>query len=516
MSRKILSVFCFALGGLFAGFGAQAQQTAHEAGDYYLRLSGSNTIGSALAPALVKAWLTQQGAENISVVQRSEPGGGLKDEYEVRARRGDTPIVIEIKFHGSKTGFEDLAAGATDVAMASRRVQPAEAEAFGGIRVLTSEASEHVIGLDGVAVIVPRANDAFFLSTKVLEDIFCGRVRNWSHLGGSNLPITLYARDDKSGTFDTFKALVLKSCPLSREARRYEDSGKLENDVSLDAGGIGFVALPYVRNTRAVPISDGDAEPLEPTRFTIKKEDYALSRRLYLYAPAMSANHHAREFINFALSDAGQEIVRMNEFVDLIISPLNRGIAGGADSKDCRLSSRWTGDPLQYCKLKKQDLLTVVYFDVGSTELDNRAKRDMRRSFAAIDAKPDGMVVFAGFADANGNYDANCALSLRRADSIAKEFRRLGINNARSVGFCPEQPVRDNGSEDGRQKNRRVEVYLAEAGFNPGTSLPPAGRKPSRPVPPAIPAAKNGGSCDYFRKFTIGCDGDGKWEALRR
>lgn len=532
--RKMLAALFVIGGSLLFWCEASAQQTGWQqernTGDrYYLRLSGSNTIGSALAPSLVKSWLMQQGAKEINVVQRAEPDGSLKDEWEVRASRGGTPIVVEIKFHGSRTGFLDLAAGTTDVAMASRRVLPAEADTLGGLRAITSVASEHVIGLDGVSIIVPRTNNVLFLSTQVLEDIFCGRTRNWSALGGANLPITLYARDDKSGTYDTFKALVLKTCPLDRGAHRYEDSTQLEFDVSQDAGGIGFVAFPYVKNTHAVPISDGDAEPLEPTRFTIKKEDYALSRRLYLYVPGIPANPHALEFIKFALSDAGQEIVRTNDFVDLIIPPhLDSSHTDQRGSKDCRLSPQWTGDPLQYCKLKKQNLLTVVYFDTGSSDLDNRAKRDMRRSFVAIDANPNSTVVLAGFADSRGDYAANCTLSLRRADSIGKEFRRLGIDASRSVGFCQEQPVRSNASEEGLEKNRRVEVYLSDPGFDPGPQLPQMGRLARKGQQPAAPAGKRkqgktvreagasvsippvqrskpGEACNYFKQYTVQC-----------
>lgn len=47
------------------------------------------------------------------------------------------------------------------------------------------------------------------LSVKQIAAVFSGDIQNWSVLGGPDRPISIYARDDKSGTWDTFKNLVL-------------------------------------------------------------------------------------------------------------------------------------------------------------------------------------------------------------------------------------------------------------------------------------------------------------------
>ena len=60
---------------------------------------------------------------------------------------------------------------------------------------------------------------------------------------------------------------------------------------------------------KALAISEGaDTAPIYPTRFTISTEDYALSRRLYLYTPT-SASQSAKDFAQFAISDQGQALV---------------------------------------------------------------------------------------------------------------------------------------------------------------------------------------------------------------
>ena len=130
--------------------------------------------------------------------------------------------------------------------------------------------------------------------------------------------------------------------------------------------------MPYVKSTRALAVSDGQAAALEPTVFTVKTESYALSRRLYLYTAAQPKNSAVREFVDFALSDVGQQVVKQAQFVDLDIRPqMVRGpaatvVASGAI--DCHLSERWSGDREDYCKLRtsaSEQLLTAFRFFPG-------------------------------------------------------------------------------------------------------------------------------------------------------
>jgi phosphate transport system substrate-binding protein len=71
-----------------------------------------------------------------------------------------------------------------------------------------------------------------------------------------------------------------------------------------------------------------------------------------------------------------------------------------------------------------------------------------------------GGIVLCGFADSVGAREVNQALSLHRANVVAGEFRRRGVEPATVTGFGAANPVASNDNEDGRQKNRRVEVWL--------------------------------------------------------
>ena len=176
--------------------------------------------------------------------------------------------------------------------MASRRVKPKEISL---LRTKTGDLSkvgnEHIIALDGLAVIVNQNNPLKAITTKTLAAIYSGEINNWSQIGGERAPITLYSRDGNSGTWDTFKSLVLKKhgTELSRTALRFESSSELSRKVSQDEHAIGFIGLNYIGYNKALAISEGEGtKAIYPTRFTIATEDYALARRLYFYTPTNS------------------------------------------------------------------------------------------------------------------------------------------------------------------------------------------------------------------------------------
>lgn len=63
--------------------------------------------------------------------------------------------------------------------MASRKIKPDEIATLAALGDMTSPASEHVLGLDGIAIIVNQANPATSLTKDQLARIFSGEVTNW-------------------------------------------------------------------------------------------------------------------------------------------------------------------------------------------------------------------------------------------------------------------------------------------------------------------------------------------------
>ena len=306
------------LGGLFwLKLGSPGARSKFSPDDIILRLSGSNTIGESLAPALAEEFLKQQGARDVKTI-----AGDRDDEVFVRGiLPGDrTPKAIQIHAHGSVTAFQDLASGQADIGMASRKIKSEEAAQLASLGDMASGECEHIVGLDGIAVVVSRANQVRTLSKEQVAQIFEGTIGNWLQVGGTDGAIHLYARDDKSGTYDTFRSLVLGDSPLAASAKRVEDSRKLSASIAQDPNGIGFIGLAYVQEARALAVFENGATALLPTPFTVATEDYPLSRRLFLYTAAQPRKDLTRRFVDFALSSIGQNIVAEAGFVGQNVS----------------------------------------------------------------------------------------------------------------------------------------------------------------------------------------------------
>jgi phosphate transport system substrate-binding protein len=417
-----------------------------------LRLQGSNTIGATLAPRLAEAYLNLLGDRNVIVEH-----GAQSTDTKVYASNGGHRDVITISAHGSSTAFEGLRREAADIGMASRRIKADEVQllsSYGdmtaGYSGMTGPASEHVLGLDGIAVVVNRANKVSELSKNTVAAIFAGIIKNWSQLGGEPGEITVYARDNKSGTYDTFDALVLAGGKLTPTAKRFEDSAELTAAVAADPNGIGFIGLPFIGPTKALAISDAGAAPLLPTRFTVATEDYPVARRLYLYTPQPSPNRNVGRFIEFALSREGQAIVEQAGFVALTIKSEKIAVPQGASA--------------QYQKLTKGALRlsSSFRFAAGSATLDNRALKEFDRVvdfMATVDLPPDHLMLF-GFSDNQDQPEVSLALSKQRVQAVADLLARHGLPVGTSMAVGAELPVADNSTAEGREKNRRVEVFV--------------------------------------------------------
>jgi phosphate transport system substrate-binding protein len=413
-----------------------------------LRIQGSNTVGAQLAPELIRDWLAIKGYDTFDV-RRGEESTTLQ-----ASRNNGDSIEVNIEARGSSTGFKGLQQGFADLGMASRRIKQKEIDALGSLGDMTSLESEHVVALDGIAVIVHADNPVSGLEKSQIRDIFAGRITNWKQLGGQPGAIHVYARDDQSGTYEVFKTLVLgKQTGLTRKAKRFADNAKLSREISADPQGIGFVGLPYILDSKALAISDGEAPAIAPSRFSIATEDYALARRLYMYTPqADSANPLALEFINYVHSNAAQKIVDHVGFI-------TQRVFLGTEPPSAQYP-----DEMRQLAAGARRLSVNMRFAERTVYLDNKAKRDADRvyDFLKQSGKMKSGLMLFGFAEnkPDGLRSISFNRSVRRADQVAKYLIKKGVKVVTSRGYGGKAPVASNETAYGQEKNRRVELWV--------------------------------------------------------
>ncbi len=103
-----------------------------------------------------------------------------------------------------------------------------------------------------------------------------------------------------------------------------------------------------------------------------------------------------------------------------------------------------------------------ILFAVGKSELQSAARTNLDNLATILNKYPDTAVLIEGHTDATGSDESNLTLSRNRAQSVANYLQSLQVMPTRFtiMGYGESQPVADNGTEAGRQANRRVELAI--------------------------------------------------------
>ncbi|USA47899.1 OmpA family protein [Acinetobacter sp. C26M] len=106
--------------------------------------------------------------------------------------------------------------------------------------------------------------------------------------------------------------------------------------------------------------------------------------------------------------------------------------------------------------------LQIINFSTGSNQIPDENKAILDKAAALMKNIKDAKLTVAGFTDSTGNADSNKALSQKRAQAVVDYLVSQGVDAAQltAVGHGADNPVADNGTEEGRFKNRRIEFSI--------------------------------------------------------
>src|ERR1041384_1333178 len=216
---------------------------------------------------------------------------------------------IQVTGGGSGTGFAALQNQGTDICDASRPIKASETEAC--IKAFGKRPREYKVALDGLSVYVNNDNPIGELSLDQLAEIFTGKAKSWKQFGGNDTPITIYSRENSSGTYEFFKEHVLKGKDFAATAQTMQGTALLLQAVAKDKNGIGYGGAAYGHGAKALKIKkDSSSTAFEPTEKTIIAGEYPIWRFLYNYVnPALDKGEIAA-YLNWIRSEEGQKIVK--------------------------------------------------------------------------------------------------------------------------------------------------------------------------------------------------------------
>jgi len=244
----------------------------------------------------------KQGAETISgtvQIAGSTSVQPLSEELATKFMDKNPNVKINVAGGGSGAGIKSAQDGTADIGAVSRELKTNE-----------KTLNEILIAKDGIAVVVNNKTPLEELTMDKVKKVFSGEISNWKELGGLDAPITVIIREDGSGTRGAFEEIVLgKHSEFTDEAIIQNSTGALRTAVAGNPDAIGFISLGALNDdVRALKI-DG----VEISKESILNGSYKLARP-FLYLTKGNPEGAVKRFIDFVLSDEGQEIVGM-EFI---------------------------------------------------------------------------------------------------------------------------------------------------------------------------------------------------------
>ena len=218
-------------------------------------------------------------------------------------------IKIQVSGGGSGIGFAALQSQTTDLCDASRKAKPAEIanclKAFG------ARPTEYKVALDSLSVYVNPENPLKELTVAQVGDIFTGKIKNWKEVGGPDAPITVYSRENSSGTYEFFKEHILKGKDFVASAQTMPGTAAIVQAVVKDKNSIGYGGAAYGGSSKLLSIKKTDTSPaIAPTEENVISGTYPIWRHLYVYVnPALDKGDVAA-YLNWIRSDDGQKYVK--------------------------------------------------------------------------------------------------------------------------------------------------------------------------------------------------------------
>jgi phosphate transport system substrate-binding protein len=409
-------------------------------------------------PSAAAATAAPTGAGNTIQVKGSDTIGGKLGQELARAFMERHPgVTIKWEALGSGTAFVGLLDGSADLGASSRAVKESEiAEA----RQRGVELREFVIGYDGIAVIVGPDNPSTELTVAQLSDLFTGKIRNWSEVGGPDLAVHVLTRPSYSGTSSFFRDKVLRrgndkgSEDYVAGAEVVEENGALVKRVAAERGAVSYVGIGWVTpEVKALGVALRAGQPaVHASVETVRTGTYPIYRPLLMYSRG-EPHGAARELLAFILSGEGRAMVARNDFVqpDVATTLAPEGAATAAAP-----APAGTGPAAPR-------MVRVVF--PRATTLTASARAALDGLAGDVKASAGAHLLVVGHADTHGSKAANQAMSLARANAVAHYLEEQGVpaSAIRVEGHGADEPVATNQSGAGRGGNRRVDVTVLPA-----------------------------------------------------
>lgn len=212
---------------------------------------------------------------------------------------------ITVNLGGSKTGLSQVESGA---------VQIGNSDVFAS--KTQSDLVDHQVAVVIFAVAVnSKVTGVTNLTTDKIKGIYSGSIKNWSQVGGPNLPIVVISRPASSGTRATFQQYILGGPETIKgpSSLTSDSTGTVIQNIKSTDGAIGYVALGPAKKANLNLLSiDGNAPEAEP----VKSNTYKFWNIEHMYTKGKPTDL-AQALIDYMLSTQGKQEAANLDYVPL-------------------------------------------------------------------------------------------------------------------------------------------------------------------------------------------------------
>lgn len=200
-------------------------------------------------------------------------------------------ITITVAGGGSGVGVKQVGEGLVDIGNTGRPLTEKEVAQY----KLTS----YPFAIDGVAVAVNAENPVSGLTTEQIKEIYAGKITNWKAVGGHDAPISIYTREDGSGTREVFVEKAIAKGEILQTAAIVNSNGAMKTAVGKDKNAIGYIGIGHVdQSVKALQING-----IAATQENAASGIYPVTRKLYMNTTD-KASALATTFIQYVLNSA--------------------------------------------------------------------------------------------------------------------------------------------------------------------------------------------------------------------
>ncbi len=181
-----------------------------------------------------------------------------------------------------------------------------------------------LFAVDALVFVVNESNPVDNLTTEQIQGIYSGKITNWKEVGGDDVEIVPFQRNEEAGSQTAMRKLVMGDIPLMEAPAEYVsgamgDLVKVVASYNDSAAAIGYTVYYYAHDMK---MADGlkiiAVDGVQPSAETIRSREYPFINDSYVVIKAgLPDDDPAKILYDWILSDEGQRLVAHEGYVSI-------------------------------------------------------------------------------------------------------------------------------------------------------------------------------------------------------